>query len=174
MRKLIIAIGIGVVTCSLLRAHEEPVAKNPSPEFDQVRKLAGKWTGTQVGKPDDKMAGPLTTEFKVTSAGSAVEETLGPGTPHEMVDMYVDEGGKLAMTHYCAMGNQPHMVLSKANAKSITLDMDKAPGVDAAKDPHMHTLILEMPDANHLTERWTSHKDGKAEETVVFNFTRTK
>src|SRR5215467_13053302 len=116
-RSAVMGIGLGLVLYGPLRAHDEkmPMTKNPSPEFDQLRKLAGTWTGTAPdAKPGDKMAGPITTEFKVTSAGTAVEEKLNPGTPHEMVDMYVDEGGKLAMTHYCAMGNQPHMVLKKS------------------------------------------------------------
>ena len=93
-------------------------------------------------------------------------------TPHEMVDMYSDEGGKLAMIHYCAMGNQPHMRLKGASSKSITLEMGPSTGIDPAKDPHMHGLALEFPDANHLIERWTSYKDGKPGETVLFTLTR--
>jgi len=83
-----------------------------------------------------------------------------------------DENGKLVMTHYCAMGNQPHMVLKQATPKSISMEMGPTVGIDAAKDPHMHGLALEFPDANHLVERWTSYKDGKRAESVVFTLTR--
>ena len=49
--------------------------------------------------------------IKVTAAGSAVHETIFPGTGHEMVSMYHADGKDLIMTHYCALGNQPRMKL---------------------------------------------------------------
>src|SRR5437016_2498688 len=113
MRRIFIATaigtGLGWAVCAALWAHEGdmPPAKPSSAEFNQLKQLQGQWTGTQVGGQPNKMPEQVSTSFRLTSGGSAIEETLGSGTPHEMVDMYVDEGGKLAMTHYCAMGNQP-------------------------------------------------------------------
>jgi hypothetical protein len=45
---------------------------------------------------------PVRVEYRVTGAGSAVVETLFPGTPHEMVTVYHARKGVLCMTHYCA------------------------------------------------------------------------
>lgn len=144
-----------------------------SKEFEQLKQLAGTWQGTVTDPaPKDKPA-PIATEFVVTAAGSAIEERLMPGTPESMVDMYTDEGGKLAMTHYCASGNQPHLVLRAAKPGQIALEATSAPGLNIQKDPHMHALVLEFPDANHLTEKWTSYENGKPGHTVVFALTRS-
>ncbi len=132
-----------------------------SKEFQEVAKLAGKWVGTAT--ESDGKTSPVTVEYRVTSAGSAVEEHLMPGTPHEMVDMYYDEGGGLVMTHYCALGNRPRMVVKQAS-----------PGIDAAKDRHMHSLVLEYADADHLIQRWTSYSGGALSGSVVFTLTREK
>src|SRR5438876_1102233 len=83
-----------------------------------------------------------------------------------------DEAGKLAMTHYCAMGNQPHMVLKSGGPAEIRFEMGPTPGINAKKDMHMHSLTLEFPDPNHLIERWTSYQNGKPGETVVLTLTR--
>jgi len=143
-----------------------------SPEFQQMKQLVGTWNGIKSPEGKDQKPEPVTIEIKLTSAGSAIEETLMPGQPHEMVDMYTDENGKLAMTHYCAMGNQPHLVLKQAGPQRITLEMGATSGIDATKDVHMHALTLEFPDANHLTETWTSYANGKPGEAAVFTLVR--
>ena len=171
-------IGMGVLFMSLFgvmaaHAHEEPQMKPGTPEFQQIKKLVGKWKGTSSPMGSSAKPEPVTTEFRLTSAGSAVEETLMKGTPHEMVDMYTDEAGNLAMTHYCAMGNQPHMVMKSLGPRQINLEMVPTLGIDA-NSSHMHALTLEFPDANHLTERWISYSNGKPAETVVFTLVRVK
>jgi hypothetical protein len=158
-------------------AHDEKDMKamhqTNSAEFQQMKQLVGKWQGTSTPMGPNDKPGPVATEFHLTAAGSAVEENLMKGTPHEMVDMYTDEGGRLAMTHYCAMGNQPHMVLKSANPHQVNLEMGPTPGIDP-NSPHMHMLTLEFPDADHLTERWTNFANGKPNETVVFQLARVK
>jgi hypothetical protein len=168
-----------IVVCSILtfgaaalwaHEHQMPPRAPNSKEFDQLKQLVGTWQGMAAmenGKP-----GPTATQFKLTAAGSAIEETLMPGTPKEMVDMYTDEGGKLAMVHYCAVGNRPHMVVKQSTPTQIVLEMVPTAGIDAGKDMHMHALTLEFPDANHLTERWVSYENGKAGEASVFTFAR--
>jgi len=154
-------------------AHEMKEMKPASAEFQQIKQLVGKWEGTSSPMGPEAKPGPVATEFRLTAAGTAVEENLMKGTPHEMVDMYTEEGGRLAMTHYCAMGNQPHMVLKSAGPHQVSLEMVTTPGIDP-NSPHMHSLALEFADANHLTERWTNYTDGKPGEIVVFNMTRAK
>ena len=48
---------------------------------------------------------------RTTGGGSAVTETLFPGTAHEMMSVYHMDGDDLVLTHYCAGGNQPRMML---------------------------------------------------------------
>ena len=167
-----VVLGVSGVHAREAHSHDMPAPKPASMEFNQVKQLAGKWSGTSTHPGTPEKPEPVKVEFEVTAAGSAIEETLMADTPHEMIDMYTDENGKLAMTHYCALGNQPHMVLKQASPKSLSLEMGPTVGIDPTKDQHMHALALEFPDANHLTERWTSYHDGKAGETVLFQLTR--
>ena len=163
----ILGLGLGLVWA--MEEHQMP-KRTYSMEFEQVKNLAGSWKGTGF-HPDGKTE-PAFTEYRVTSNGSAVEERLMPGTPHEMVDMYTEENGKVAMTHYCAIGNQPHMISKQADSKKIALETTVVPGLDAAKDMHMHALTLEFPDKDHLVQTWTSHTGGKPSEVMVFKFAR--
>jgi hypothetical protein len=74
--------------------------------FERLKTLAGTWQGQAGHGPADQAA---TVTYRVASGGSVVEETLFPGTPHEMISMYHLVDGQLVMTHYCAMANQPRM-----------------------------------------------------------------
>src|SRR5262249_20363265 len=74
--------------------------------LERMKTLAGTWLATgKDGKPTDQVVSVV----RVTAAGSAVHETLFPGQPHEMISIYYRDGADLMMTHYCALGNQPHM-----------------------------------------------------------------
>ena len=84
--------------------------------LEKMKKLAGTWlaAGPRARQADRSSAVPI---IKVTAgyALSAVQETLFPGQPHEMVSIYTVDGPNLVMTHYCVLGNQPRM---KADPKS--------------------------------------------------------
>src|SRR5262249_15198538 len=79
--------------------------------FEQFKQLAGGW----VGKGPVKDGPDVHILYKVTAGGSAVVETLFPGTDHEMVSVIHPDGPDLLLTHYCHLGNQPQM---KASAQS--------------------------------------------------------
>ena len=55
---------------------------------------------------------PTAAEYRVAANGSVVVERNFPDTPKEMISVYHDRGGKLSMTHYCALANQPQMSLT--------------------------------------------------------------
>jgi hypothetical protein len=143
-----------------------------SKEFEQVKQLAGMWKGSM--RHSDGKSEPTTTEYRVVAAGSAVEERLMAGTPHEMIDMYTDQGGRLTMVHYCAIGNQPNLQLKSATPKQMVFEMGPTPGIDPMKDMHMHALTLEFPDANRMIQTWSSWSGGKPNESSVATFTRVK
>ena len=59
--------------------------------------------------------------------------------------MYYDKAGKLAMTHYCVLGNRPEMALKSADAKSITFDLDAACCTfDTKKESHMKGTVIRF------------------------------
>src|SRR5256885_2110472 len=119
-------------------------AKKGSAEFERMKTLVGTWKGkTDMGQ------GPIdvTLTYRVLAGGSVLEEKIFEGTPNEMVTMYYDQAGKLAMTHYCMFGNRPGMLLKSSDEKTIKLDFDKTCGLDPEKESHMHAVTISFDDA---------------------------
>jgi len=99
--------------------------------FTTIKSLPGTWEGNSA-------MGPVKVTFKTTSGGSAVmSEILGK---EDMITMFnLDGPGRLLMTHYCAVGNEPRMEASASpDGKVITFNY-----VDATN--------LASPDA---AQRW--------------------
>lgn len=160
-----------LVLCSVSAfAHEPPNVTMPK-NFDTLKSLVGTWEG--VNKMEGKEM-PMTVTYELTSGGTAVAERLGPGTPHEMLTVYHKEGESLGVTHFCAMGNAPQMHLKKSDTGMMSFEMTKPMGISSMKEAHMHSITLKMPDADTLTQEWTSYENGKKAEVAVFNFKRKK
>jgi hypothetical protein len=139
-------------------AAETEKPKPGSPEFERMKTLLGTWEGkTDIGQ------GPvtITVKYRLVAAGSVLEERIFPDTPNEMVTMYFDKGGKLALTHYCMMGNRPAMVLKESDAKSLRFDFDGSCGIDPKKESHMHALTITFDDADTITTSCKAIIDGK-------------
>ncbi len=153
-----------------LSASEMKQAHPVSVEFQKIRALAGRWKGTSSG-PEGKDQ-PAAIEYRVTSGGSAVVETLFPGTEHEMVTVYHDRHGKLAATHYCMLGNQPELTLTSAAPNQMDLSLAPESSVKAETETHMHALTLAWADPNHLTQTWTLFEQGKATSTTTITVAR--
>jgi hypothetical protein len=157
---------LAAATC--LSAGEMPPPKPGSPELERMKTLVGTWTGKS-----DMGQGPvdLTIQYRLVAGGSVLEERIAPGTPMEMVTMYYDKAGKLAMTHYCVMGNRPEMALKASDAKSLTFDLDAACcAFDPKKESHMSGVTIRFDDADTITTRCKAIMDGKAapeHETVL-------
>ena len=75
--------------------------------LERLKALAGEWVAAEDGEMAKK--GDLVARYAVTAAGSAVVETVFPGSAHEMVTVYHADGPDLVLTHYCMEGNQPRM-----------------------------------------------------------------
>jgi hypothetical protein len=132
--------------------------KKGSSEFERMKTLVGDWTGkTDMGQgPID-----LNIQYRLLAGGSVLEERCFIDTPNEMITMYYDQGGKLAMTHYCMFGNRPGMLLRSSDAKSIHFDFDKTCGINPEKESHMHALSITFDDANTITTSCKAIMDGK-------------
>lgn len=138
---------------------DEPTKPKPaSPEFERMKTLVGTWQGkVDIGQ------GPieLTMQFRLLAGGSVLEERVFAGTPNEMVTMYYEKDGKLALTHYCMMGNRPGMLLGSSDARTLKFDFDKTCGINVAKESHMHSLTLIFDDADTITTSCRAIMDGK-------------
>src|SRR6185369_2866802 len=139
-------------------------------EFERMKQLVGRWEGTsEMAKEGEKVR----VEYRLTSGGSALVETLSPGTAEEMVSIYHDRKGKLAMTHYCMLRNQPLMTLKKADPQAIELVFaGKGNSIDPAKEQHMHAVRIEFKDNDHIIQKWTTYEKGKEKGGVTLNLTR--
>lgn len=126
--------------------------------LEKMKTLVGTWvTADKDGKPTDEVVSVI----KLTAGGSAIQETLFPDQPMEMVSIYTADGSDLVMTHYCILGNQPRM---KASTKSLTnkLNFEFAGGtnLDVKKDKHMHGAILTIVDADHYEVEGVGWENG--------------
>jgi hypothetical protein len=89
-----------------------------------------------------------------------------------MVSIYHDEDGKLSMTHYCAMGNRPHMKLTGSTPTTISLEVPKQGGNVKPTETHMHAITLDTSTPNTLVQSWTSFENNKLSAPKVLTFTK--
>jgi hypothetical protein len=134
---------------------EMPAYKG-SAAFERMKSLVGEWSATS---PE---MGKMETEFRLIAGGSVIEEHFGEDTPMEMLSVYHDVNGKLTMTHFCMLRNQPRMRLAKSKADSLTFDLAPTPGLNAAKDKHMHGATYTFIDANHFKLEGVGWENGKS------------
>ena len=147
-----------LATSSWLIAGEPGTPKQGSAEFERLKTLVGTWQGKA-----DMGQGPIdmTMQYRLLAGGSVLEERVFAGTPNEMVTMYYDKDGKLAMTHYCMFGNRPGMLLKSSNDKTLKFDFDQTCGINAATESHMHALTITFDDADTITSSCKAIIDGK-------------
>lgn len=160
-----------LATTLWLTAAEPEKSKPGSPEFERMKTLVGSWTGKC-----DMGQGPvdMTMQYRLLAGGSVLEERVFAGTPHEMVTMYYDKNGKLAMSHYCVLGNRPSMFLKSSDAKTIEFDFDETCGINPQKESHMHAMKLTFDDADTITASCKAIMDGKEQPEKPTTLKRLK
>lgn len=143
-----------------------------APGLDALKRLAGDWVGTIKHGANEHQA---TVNYKVTSGGGAVVETLLAGTEHEMITVFYEDGDNLVLTHYCMLHNQPHM-RAKANGAADRLEfrLDGGTNLNSDKDQHMHDLTLQILSNDRIKAVWTMYKDGKKLNTATLDLKRKK
>lgn len=165
---------VAMALSSTVRADEPQMPPdNSSAELERIKGLAGRWTSTtsMFGKPNERVY----TEFEVTAGGSAVLERIFPGTPQEMISVYYDDKGKLAMTHYCIMRNRPSLKLVDSSQDTITMDVTKVEGLKSKNDPSMGAVTIHFKDKNHFESTCRSRGKGAEKEApMTMEFTRVK
>jgi hypothetical protein len=151
-----------------------PAAEKSAPvnvqRFEALKQLAGDWV--KVGK-DGKPTGPVISSIRVTSGGSAVEETMFPGSDHEMVTMYHLDGKDLVLTHYCSLGNQPHLRAEPGpDVHKIVFMFVSCTNLKSKDDHHINGATLTLEDKDHFKAEWVSCKDGKPCHQVNLDLVR--
>ena len=133
--------------------------------FVRLKGMVGNW---EQGKGPNKMV----VTYRLTGGGSALMETISPGTPHEMVTMYHLDKDQLVMTHYCAAHNQPTMKLvPDSDPEALHFVFVSGMNMDI-KDMHMHELKFKFLSKDHVMENWQAWSDGQPGELAKFDLHR--
>ena len=166
--KYVVVLSVCLFAASVIAQDAKLPTHEGSEELQKIKGLVGTWVGEM-----DHGQGPQKVQivYRVTAAGSAVVETFNPGTPMEMVTVYHDQKGKLAMTHYCMLGNQPRMKLTDSADNRISLDLanKKAFGQD---EMHMHSLIIDFVDTDKIRQTWALYAGDKEVSAKPMDLTR--
>jgi hypothetical protein len=154
---MLLALTAGAYADGKGGATAQPTAAHAG--LERMKKLAGTWVEAgKDGKPTDKVVSVV----KVIGGGAVVHETLFPGQPHEMVSVYLVDGGDLVMTHYCALGNQPRMKADpKSPAGKLRFEFAGGTNLDPAKDKHMHEGTITFVDDDHIEWSGVAWEGGK-------------
>ncbi len=168
MRKTICLFALGAITIGLFATRASSQAK-PAHGFDRLKTLVGTWESA------NPPGGALTNTIRLVSNGSALEETFQSSEDDQMVTLYTADGDRLAMTHYCAAGNQPRMETLAVTGDPKEFDFSFT-GITNLMNPnagHMHHLVIQIADQDHFTEQWTWRENGK-DRIHTIHFTRRK
>jgi hypothetical protein len=166
MRRAICMFAIGAVAVAVLVAQEKPHAKAP-PAFETLKTLVGTWEGPN---PEGGME---TDVIRLISNGTAIEEIVQARQDNQMVTIYAPDGERIAMTHFCSIGNQPRMETQAATANQKEFDFAFTGGTNIAGpgDPQMNHLLLQLIDKDHFIEVWGFSMNGKVQQSTI-HFTR--
>jgi hypothetical protein len=127
--------------------------------FAKMKSLAGDW----IGK--DCNGHRMNTNIRVIAGGNTVLATFFPGTKMEMVTVYYLSKNKLVQTHYCVLGNQPHMKFNSKKSTADTIVFDFAGGDNIGSNTtHMHAETLHLVGKNKIENICTSCDKGKCEQ----------
>jgi hypothetical protein len=169
---LIVLLGLLLGPLAASSGEHQEGAVTHSKDFERIKELVGVWQGTtDMGKGMQA----ITATYELTSAGNAVIERLFVGLPYEMVTVYYDYNGKLTMTHYCSLGNQPHMDLMNPGENNMLFVLsEKNPNLVSAKETHMHSLNISFDNKDRITQTWSRYEKGEKKSESVIKLARTK
>jgi hypothetical protein len=154
-------LGALVLSAGAALAATTPTApgKPTSASLERFKALAGDWVAAEDG--DMVKKGDLVARYAVTASGSAVVETVFPGSEHEMVTVYHADGPDLVLTHYCTEGNQPRMRARGAQGPRFDFAYDGGTNIDPKRDRHMHSATFDLASADEIRSEWSELAEGK-------------
>ena len=168
MRKAICVLVFGITAIGWFTGRAGSQGK-PASGFDHLKTLVGTW------EAPTPQGGTMTNTIRLVSNGTALEETFQSKEDDQMVTLYTADGNRLAMTHYCAAGNQPRMETLAITGDQKEFEFSLA-GITNLMNPnsgHMRRLVIQIADQDHFTEQWTWRENGKDRVTTI-HFRRTK
>ena len=162
---------LAILALALTTAIASAAPVTDTAAFVKLKTLTGTWEG-----PVMPGMGKLRTSYRTIAAGSAVIETCFAGTKNEMVSLYhLNSRGRLVMTHYCMLGNQPHCTLDTRSStdKSLVFKFDGGENI-SSKGMHMHGMKMEFTRPNTISCGCEAYKDGKSAGEHLSTLRRVK
>jgi hypothetical protein len=149
---------------------QKPVAQSDAQKsFDKMKTLAGPWQGPVTTDPPepDIQGKVMQVLMRVTSMGhTLMHEARGPERPDDPITMFVVDGDRLLLTHYCDADNRPRMV-GKMSPDGKAVEFEFLDVTGNLQYGHMQHAVFTFIDANHHTEDWTFVVEGKQGPTPV-------
>jgi hypothetical protein len=161
---LAVVVAVGIMA---LAAGPRPAAEGNAPAaFAQLKGLVGTWQA-------DTSMGQIQVTYELASGGNVLLERSSHGN---MVTAYYLDGNQLVLTHYCELGNEPHMVARKIDLGrgEIAFDFAGAGNLASPDAPHMHSATFRLVDADHFSAAWTLFQDQRPKTTVTADYQRVK
>lgn len=164
MRTHTLVAALMLVAAATVRGDAAPEHKADAAAFERMKSLVGSWESTVA-------TGIQRAEFQLIANGSVMMSRLSGGMPHDMHTMLHMDGSQFMLTHYCAMRNQPRMVLvPSGDPNRLVFDFRDGRNIRPG-DVYMNRVafILDGPDRH--SEEWT-HVTNAEEKTTRIDFRR--
>ena len=134
--------------------------------FTALKSLSGSWVGaiqTFPQMPTETIGDSMRITLRVLSRGNTVVHEMHGAYKaedpdkydHPVTVIYLNDDGKLTLTHYCDAGNRPRMT-ARVSPDGKVVDFDFA-DISGRHDRtgYMQHATFTLVDADHHTEDWT-------------------
>ena len=167
--------GLLIAGVALLAPGLAAFAGEDASVMEKLAALEGDWMLLDEDGRETEVVGA---RFRLTAGGSALVETMFPDSAdgHEMVNMYHADGDRVLMTHYCAAGNQPRLVVEATEDENrLALRFDSITNLASPESIYMSEAVYVFNGNDRLTTRWRSTVGGEfTEDTTVIDLVRRK
>jgi hypothetical protein len=155
--RIAFSVAFVLIAATAFAAEAASARSDAQASFDKLKTLAGAWQGHVTTVPQQaEMEGKLMqVSLRVTSMGhTLMHEMTGSGRPDDPITMFVVDGDRLLLTHYCDADNRPRMV-GKISPDGKTIEFDFLDVTGDLQYGHMQHAKFTIIDPNHHSEEWT-------------------
>ena len=154
-----------------MQAADPKPGSSPNAEaaFASLKTLVGQWEATTS-------SGKVHLSYELISGDTALLERESSETMPSMVTVYYVDGGRLLLTHYCMIGNQPRMQVKAFNADTGELNFQFLDATNLASPGagHMHNAKIRIVDNSHLVSEWQFYENGQPKFSESAQYTRVR
>jgi hypothetical protein len=154
-------------------ASPDQIVYDAASAFAFLKSMAGTWEGQAKEHDHHATADARRVDVRTSAAGSAVIQTLYPGAPHEMLNVFHMDGDTLLFTHYCAAQNAPVMKFEASDQPGvIKFVFAGGTNFDPNVDMHAHEGSFFVKDADTVASSFITWMNGKPQPMLEGVMTR--